>query len=129
MKELLDSGQSPGLIALLQGRAIGWCAVGPRRNYPQYTPTTDDPILWAIPCLYVHRAANRSEVARVLIDAAVELASENDAHVVEGPPPYWLPGDTLAIAAATKIFLENGFEQVGPGARMPELRRILRSDE
>lgn len=129
MKELLDLGQSPGLIALVGERAVGWCAIGPRETYPQYEPTTGQPVSWAIPCLYIDRAADRRTVARALIEAAVRLASENFAVVVEGPPPYWLPGDTAAVEEARDTFLENGFEQVGPGARMPELRRVLRSVE
>ena len=125
MKALLDAGVSPGLIALAGDKAVGWCAVGPRRAYPQYEPTTDPAICWAIPCLYVDPSANRTSVARALIEAAVGLAAENDAVAVEGPPPYWLPGDPAAIAAATRRFLENGFAEVGPGARMPALRRAL----
>jgi GNAT superfamily N-acetyltransferase len=125
MKELLDSGQSPGLIAVAEGRALGWCAAGPRATYPQYTPTTDPSVRWAVPCLYVRQTADNRSVARALIAAAVALACENGAVTVDGPPPYWLPGDTDAVAAATRAFLENGFENVGPGARMPELRHRL----
>lgn len=129
MKELLDSGQSPGLIALVGERAVGWCAIGPRETYPQYEPTPNQQISWAIPCLYVDRAADRRGVGRALIEAAVGLASVDAAVVVEGPPPYWLPGDRAAIAEARSFFVENGFEQVGPGTRMPELRRVLRTPE
>ena len=129
MKELLESGQSPGLIALAQERAVGWCAAGPRNAYPQYEPTTEQAHHWAIPCLYVDRVADRSAVASALIDAAVRLASENGAVAVAGPPPYWLPGDAAAIAEATSAFVAHGFGQVGTGARMPELRLVLSSDE
>lgn len=129
MREILDAGQSPGLIALVGEQGVGWCAIGPREAYPQYEPTMDQRSSWAIPCLYVHPMADRSTVARALIEAAVSLASRNAAVVVEGPPPYWLPGDRAAIADAIDTFLENGFEQVGPGARMPELRRAVRAGE
>lgn len=125
MGEMLDAGQSPGLIALSGEQAVGWCAIGPRYTYPQYKQTTTQLVSWAIPCLYVDPTAHRRRVARVLIEAAVALASDNAAVVVEGPPPYWLPGDTAAIQEARDMFLENRFEQVGPGVRMPELRRVL----
>jgi len=128
MKALLDSGESPGLIALTEKDAVGWCAVGPRQQYPQYEQTTKQRNYWAIPCLYVDPTADRTTVARALIDAAVDLASENGAVAVEGPPSYWLPGDAAAVKIASDTFLENGFEQVGPGKRMPAVRRILRSD-
>lgn len=129
MREMLDSGRSPGLIALAAGRAVGWCAIGPREAYPQYEPATDQGGAWAIPCLYIDPMADRNSIARALIEAAVNLADKNAVAVVEGPPPYWLPGNSAAIAEATNTFLENGFERVGPGARMPQLRRRVRTDD
>lgn len=128
MKELLDSGHSPGLVALTGQIAVGWCAFGPRNSCPQYERSIDRAVHWAVPCLYVCRAADRQSIARALIAAAVDLASENGAVALDGPPPYWLPGNAAVIAAATDTFLENGFARVGPGARMPELRRILIPD-
>jgi hypothetical protein len=69
--------------------------------------------------------ADRRQVARALIKAAIELATRSAATAIEGPPRWWLPGDAKAIALATNTFLENGFMQIGPGARMPELRLTL----
>jgi GNAT superfamily N-acetyltransferase len=129
IKALLESGRSPGLIAIEGERAVGWCAIGPRESYPQYEQATRQRASWAIPCLYVDPAADRRRVARVLIEAAVRLASANAAMAVEGPPPYWLPGDAAAIEEVRDTFSENGFEQVGAGGRMPELRRLLHIDE
>lgn len=113
------------MIALRGERAIGWCAVGPRSRYPQYEDDDAGRGAWAIPCIYVAPAADRPRVARALIEAAAELAACNGAVALDGPPPWWLPGDEAAIANATTWFLDNGFERVGAGARMPELRRNL----
>ena len=125
MQSLLRSGDSPGLIAIAGEEALGWCALGPRYRYPQYEKANTSSVVWAMPCIYVAPTATRRAVARVLIDAAVALAISNRAVALEGPPPWWLPGDEGAIAFAAGVFLENGFTQVGPGARMPELRRML----
>ncbi len=125
MKTLLNSGESPGLIGLADDHAVGWCALGPRNRYPQYQATTDRSVSWAIPCIYVEPKSDYELVARTLIVAAVKLATTSDATVLEGPPPWWLPGDAAAIARATDTFLESGFTQIGPGARMPEFRRLL----
>ncbi len=126
MRKILESGESPGLIAVAGDRAVGWCAIAPRERYPQYEQASDKGASWAIPCIYIEPKADRERVARALIEAAIGLASAHDAVAVEGPPPYWLPGDEAAIEKARITFLENGFEQVGEGARMPELRRLLR---
>jgi hypothetical protein len=127
MKALLERGESPGLLAVSDERAVGWCATGPRSKYPQYPASTENGLVWAIPCIYVERTAEaeRIPIARALIETAVAIATTKAAVAVDGPPPWWLPGDDDAIALATRMFLENGFVQTGPGARMPELRRIL----
>jgi GNAT superfamily N-acetyltransferase len=125
MRSRLLDGESPGLLALSEERAVGWCACGPRHIYPQYESGNEGTTSWAIPCIYIDPAADRKAVAGALIRAATELAVRNVAHAIEGPPPWWLPGDAKAIAVATATFLENGFTQIGPGARMPELRRVL----
>ena len=125
MKRLLEAGDSPGLLAVSDERAVGWCATGPKSRYPQYPPSAESRLVWAIPCIYVEPTADRAAVAKALIEAAVGIATANAAVAVEGPPPWWLPGDSEAIELATHTFVTNGFVQAGPGARMPELRRTL----
>jgi GNAT superfamily N-acetyltransferase len=125
LKSLLVDGESPGLIALLGRAAVGWCALGPRERYPQYEDTKSGAETWVIPCIYVAPHADRVTVSRALIGTAVRRAQANGAAVLEGPPPWWLPGDESAIALATRTFLENGFMQTAPGARFPTLQRLL----
>lgn len=125
MRSLIISGVSPGLLALVAGRAVGWCACGPRRKYPQYANLKKRSSLWAIPCLYIGPSVDRQAVAEALIEKAAELATQHAAEAIDGPPPWWLPGDAAAIAVTTRTFLDKGFVQIGPGARMPELRRML----
>ena len=126
LQALIESRRSPGLIGVAQGRAVGWCAVGPRRRYPQYADTGGPGEAWAVPCIYIRPTADRPAVAHALLDAAAELAKANGAAVLDGPPPWWLPGDAAAIALATQTFVETGFVKTGAGARMPELKRMLR---
>ena len=125
MKALLDAGHSPGLLAFVAEGAVGWCAAGPRNRYPQYPVTAETGLVWAIPCIYVEPTADRLAVAKALIEAAVAIAAANSAVAVDGPPPWWLPGDAAAIDLATRTFVANGFSQIGPGNRMPQLRRML----
>jgi len=122
MKALVNAGEIPGLLALIGERAVGWYAVGPRDRYPQYKREHDQAHAWAIPCIYVDPAADRSLVGRALITAALELAEGSGAASLDGPPPWWSPGDP---DAATKMFQDNGFKLIGTGARMAELRRVL----
>jgi GNAT superfamily N-acetyltransferase len=128
MNRRLVAGETLGLLAIADGRAFGWCAVGPRRRYPQYETDNSGTNIWAIPCIYIEPSADRKLVARALIQAAISEARRNAAATVQGPPPWWLPGDGAAIAQATAAFVENGFRETGPGARMPELWLPLASD-
>lgn len=125
LRSRLRNGDVPGLIAVIGEEAVGWSALGPRQRYPQYEPDTEGRAIWAMPCLYVKPAADRTGVARALIERAVGLADASGAIALDGPPPWWSPGDAAAIAMAVSIFLENGFETIGAGARFPSLRRSL----
>jgi GNAT superfamily N-acetyltransferase len=125
MKTLLESGDSPGLLAVIDERAVGWCATGPRPQYPQYPQRSERGLVWAIPCIYVEPNADRMVVGRALIETVVAIATAKLAVAIDGPPPWWLPGDAAAIALAVRTFVANGFVQIAPGARMPELRRVL----
>src|SRR5205823_14504141 len=34
LKDLVDSGEVPGIIAYAGSEPVGWCALAPRQNYP-----------------------------------------------------------------------------------------------
>src|SRR5437867_9852589 len=34
-RALVEQGPPPGVLAYAGGRAIGWCAIAPRRDYPR----------------------------------------------------------------------------------------------
>jgi len=124
MRALIEDGESPGLLAYVEDRPVGWCAFGPRDAYPQYAaPSATD--VWAIACLFVRPRAAANAVSASLIDYAVGYAKAKGARQLEGPPIWWLPGDAAKIVDMSEIFLANGFERIRQGARMPMLRRFL----
>jgi GNAT superfamily N-acetyltransferase len=121
MKELVENGTVPGLLAYRGGEPIGWVAVSPRSELVRLESSPglraegdpDDVRPWAISCFYVHRSAWREGVAAALLDAAVSRAVEHDATTVDAYPvtapsvdPY-TGYDTMFAAA--------GFRVVRPG--------------
>jgi GNAT superfamily N-acetyltransferase len=83
-----------GLLAYSGGRAVGWCAAGPRSRYAramrsplvkERDPAADDSV-WFLPCLFVRAGERRKGVAVRLLTAAVELARNHGAPAVEGFP-------------------------------------------
>ena len=117
----ITSGHCPGLLALRDGRPVGWCAVAPQDEYPQYPQP--EPGSWGIACITVSERG--LGIGRELVRAAVALAADNGATTIDGPPPWWKAGDDARRSATIHVLETNGFDQVGKGERMPILRRHL----
>jgi GNAT superfamily N-acetyltransferase len=86
----IEAPAPTGVLAYDGGTAIGWCAIGPRAWYPRLEIARawrgGDPDAWAVTCFYVRRAARRTGLTGELLEAAVALAGEHGATVVEGAP-------------------------------------------
>ncbi len=86
-----------GLVAVLDGEAVGWCAVEPRCHYHgmlrnQRVPWAgrdedkQDGTVWAITCLFARAGLRRRGVSRALVLAAVDFARSGGARVLEAYP-------------------------------------------
>ncbi len=103
LRGLVEAGPPPGLVAIEDGRAIGWVGLAPRPEYQRIEhsrviPRTDGPVPWSIACFVVSRDARGRGVAGALLAAAVEHARAAGAAAVEGYPidPTALPGRACA---------------------------------
>jgi GNAT superfamily N-acetyltransferase len=126
--EVLGGGDAPGVLALVDGTAVGWCRLGRRESFERLqasralAPVDDRPV-WSVVCFYVHPAAKRRGVASSLLQAAVGHAVERGARIVEG---YAARPDHPNIDAYTgylPMFLAAGFEPVAEGGRRTIVRR------
>jgi GNAT superfamily N-acetyltransferase len=134
LEALVADGREPGLLAYREGRPAGWCAVAPRSEFPRILrspvlkpaeATGDD--VWSVNCFYIARDARRSGVGTALLDAAVELARERGAGVLEGYPIDTSAGDRTRPAAelftgTLDLFTRAGFDVV---ARRKPARPIV----
>ena len=82
---------APGLVAYLDGRAIGWVSLGPRDDYDRLAHSTvlapiDDTPVWSIVCFVVSRRARRQGIAAALLDAAIAYGRERGATILEAYP-------------------------------------------
>ena len=134
---LLGSEPTPmGLLAYAGDRAVGWCAVGPRRRFVRAlkVPTMkgrdphEDDDVWFVPCFLVEPDARRSGVATRLLQVAVDLARQHGAKAVEGFP---LSGDRPRSKSADlmtgteTLFSACGFR---PVRRPSDNRVVMRLD-
>jgi GNAT superfamily N-acetyltransferase len=126
MKKVVDTAAAPpGVLAYVEGVPVGWCAVAPREEFPRVARAAakaapSDDAAWSVVCFYVLRSARRQGVSRALLAAAVELATQHGAKVVEGYP---VEGGNNPFRGIPSVFTAAGFAEI---ARPKPNRPIMR---
>ena len=148
MRRLIRSGAEPGVIALSDDQAVGWCGVGPRSSYirlnrsrilrpvrgePGPAPAAEGRV-WSVVCFYVARDHRNQGVSARLLEGAAGLARRRGATTLEGYPldPAKSPAgripDLFAFPGIASTFVAAGFREVArrsPGR--PIMQRTLRA--
>ncbi|WP_102192770.1 GNAT family N-acetyltransferase [Microbacterium aurantiacum] len=96
LRKEIDSGPPPGIIAYVDGEAAGWIRIGPRTRQARIPRTRmiaaastepfDDETVWAVTCFVVRREHRGGGLNLELLRAAVDLARESGARLIEGYP-------------------------------------------
>jgi GNAT superfamily N-acetyltransferase len=131
-----ESDTTSGLVAYLDGEAVGWCAVEPRIAYPRLLLKTrvpwegrgedkSDEGVWAVTCFVTRAGFRRRGISRALARAAVDFARERGARALEGYPMLTEPEQGFILGelhvGARSIFAAAGFTEVS----RPTLRRVV----
>ena len=133
MRRRVRRGPPPGILALVADRAVGWCAVAPRSEYPRLETSrvlrpVDDVPVWSISCLFIQKEFRRRGLSARLLGAAVRFARDRGAQVVEGypiiPKTSHTP-DVFAWTGTVTAFQRAGFVEVH---RWSPQRPIMRID-
>ena len=131
MRRLVERGEETGLLAYLDGRAIGWVSVAPRARFPRLEnsrilkPVDDRPV-WSIVCLFIQKEFRRRGVSEHLLKAAVDHVKTHGGAIVEGyavEPKRGTTADAFAYPGPVSSYLRAGFQEV---ARRSETRPIMR---
>ncbi len=132
LQSLVAGGAEPGLLAYDDGKAIGWCAAGPRERYARmmskrstvFRPLDDEPS-WMINCFFVAEEARRQGVAEALLEAAVDFAFEKGAKRIEAypldPVVHHVSAASLFVGSLP-MFLAAGFTEVARLRGRPVVR-------
>lgn len=77
MKNLVESGEVPGILAYPGDEPVGWCSVAPREKFPalersRLCARIDDQPVWSISCFFIHKNYRRKGLSVALLGAAVE---------------------------------------------------------
>jgi GNAT superfamily N-acetyltransferase len=131
------SGATSGLVAILDGEPVGWCAVEPRTAYEglirnQRVPwegraeDKDDSGIWALTCIFVRAGFRRRGISRALARAGVNFARRSGARALEAYPMTTTNAiDEELHVGTVGIFAEAGLAETG----RPTLRRaVMRID-
>lgn len=127
LRQLVQDNKAHGVVALVDGKPAGWCAVDPRDAIPGHdcTPPTPEllhPGTWSLHCLYVRREHRGRGVSQTLIQAAIELARGYGADELEAYPAEL--GRGLDFAGSIQLFLNQGFSFIGPAVGPYSLARL-----
>jgi GNAT superfamily N-acetyltransferase len=134
LKRLVDRGLAPGILAFDGERAVGWCCVGPREDFPllersRVLARVDDESVWSIVCFFVARDHRRRGLTRRLVAAAVSYAASRGARIVESYPvdAGSAQPDAFVYTGLVSAFASNGFVEVARRSkRRPIMRRRIR---
>jgi GNAT superfamily N-acetyltransferase len=137
LRTLVEGGEPPGLLAYLDGRPAGWCALAPREDFPVLARSrvlnpVDGVPVWSVVCFFIARPYRRQGVGVALLRAAIEYAAQRGATVVEGYPVEPRTGsvpDAFAWTGTPRLFERAGFDEVlRRSPTRPIMRRTLPDD-
>ncbi len=131
MKNIVNGGSIPGLMAFINNEPVGWCSVAPREHFPildnsRVLKRVDDKPVWSVVCFFINRNYRRQGLSVDLLNAAKKFVRMNKGKIIEGYPVEPKSGKTADVFAWTGLssaFLKAGFKEV---ARRSETRPIMR---
>jgi GNAT superfamily N-acetyltransferase len=131
LQQIVASGRVPGLLAYAGDKAVGWCCVAPREEFPRFTPRArvykpiDDQPVWSIVCFYIHAEHRGQGISKALLRYAISFAAERGAPMLEAYPRVVEEqvSESLIYTGTLPMFLDAGFEEV---AHPNSIRAIVR---
>lgn len=120
MKEIIWAGNPVGLLGLIDGQPIAWCAFAPREDFAKLEKSRvhkriDNEKVWSIPCFYIDKNFRRCGVSVLLLKGAINYAKKTGIKIIEAYPTIptqdRLP-DSFAYIGLYKSFERAGFEIV-----------------
>jgi GNAT superfamily N-acetyltransferase len=131
LQAIVESGQVLGLLAYDGERAVGWCALGPREQFPvlersRVLKPVDDTPVWSAVCFYVDPAYRQRGLSLALLKGAIDHVHAHGGRVIEGYPVEPRKERVPAVFVFTGLastFRRAGFVEV---ARRSDTRPIMR---
>jgi GNAT superfamily N-acetyltransferase len=130
MKAIVESGETPGILAYDKGEPVAWCSIAPRRSFSvldrsRILKPVDDRPVWSVACLFVDKKHRRQGLSVKLLKAAIDFVGKRGGRIIEGYPvePKKDQPDAFVWTGLASAFIEAGFKEV---ERRSESRPIMR---
>ena len=125
-RELVQSGEASGVFAVSGDDPVGWCAVGPRADFPRIERSKAlardwSEGTWSLNCLFVPVRWRGRGVATALVAAAIAYARREGARELEAYPQAVKPGErqpgAFVWTGVPSLFLAQGFRPLHAATR------------
>jgi GNAT superfamily N-acetyltransferase len=131
MKNLINNGIVPGILAYDSNIPIGWCSVAPREDFQvlensRVLERIDDKPVWSVVCFFINKDYRKKGLSVELLNAAKKYVKNNKGKIIEGYPVEPKKGNTADVFAWTGLaiaFRKAGFKEI---IRRSETRPIMR---
>jgi GNAT superfamily N-acetyltransferase len=127
LAERVRQGEPVGVLAYVDGEAVGWCSIAPRESYAavlasRVIPQVPGDRVWSVACFFVAARARRHGLRARLLEAACEYAAESGAALIEAYPSP--DGRSYRYMGTRELYRAAGFEDVlVPDGSRPVMRR------
>ncbi len=134
-KRLVAEGRAHGVLVYSGGTPVGWCAYGPREEFPRVDRgryyrklrlPEERRKLWRIVCMVVDKDHRGKGVATVALRAALASIRRQGGGVVEAYPAVSKKGGSQSLWFGTVgMFEREGFTAVGPMGASRLMRKVV----
>jgi GNAT superfamily N-acetyltransferase len=138
LKGMTTRNDVAGLLAYVDGHAIGWCSIGPRKDYAalensRILKLIDDKPVWSVVCFFVAKPFRSKGIMPELLRGAVKYAEQSGAKIIEGYPidmqTEKLAGQKLnsysGYMGIASIFRAAGFVKVADASETQLIMRYM----
>ncbi len=131
MKQIVTSGEVPGILFYSERTPVAWCSVAPREQFATLNRSRvlrqiDDQPVWSIVCFFVGKAYQKQGITIHLIRAAIDYVRNNKGKIVEAYPT--VPRSKILPPFSSYMGIPSMFEKAGfvECARPSESKMIMR---
>lgn len=128
--ERIRAGESSGVVALANGRMVGWCHAAPRTALPALDRVpgfeSDDPFrAGAIICFVVPPQHRGQGLAKKLLDGACDMLRDRGFAQLDVYPPQQQFTAASGYHGSKKMYEDAGFTHVRDAGRYVVMRKAL----